>query len=400
MPKKKVLFISGSIGLSHVIRDLAIAKELHRQNPEMELLWLACPPASTLIEDAGERLLTESDQWANANILVEKSAAKEFGLNLMKYLTDSRGAWGKNAEIFEQVVSREQFDLVIGDEAYEISMALKKDRNQLQAPFVMIYDFIGCDAMSWNPLEKFLAYMWNRQWAENSKFYSDSKNIALFAGELPDVPDISLGPFLPSRRAIAKETWKFIGYILHFDPADYADRAEIKAKLGYKEDPLVICSIGGTAVGKSLLALCSRAYPIAQEKIPGLQKVLVYGPHVTPDSFDISSGIETRGYVPALYEHFAASDLAIVQAGGNTTIELTALGRPFLYFPLEDHFEQQIHVTGRLERHRAGIKMQYSQTTPETLAEMIVSNIGKEVTYPPIPIDGAQRAVQLIKQLL
>ncbi len=121
--------------------------------------------------------------------------------------------------------------------------------------------------------------------------------------------------------------------------------------------------------------------------------VLVCGPRLSPDSLDVPEGVEVRGYVPALYEHFAASDLAIVQAGGTTTTELTALRRPFLYFPLEKHFEQQFYVTEPLNRHQAGIKMQYSLTTPETLADMIVSNIGKEVTYPPIVTDGAQKAL-------
>ena len=45
-----------------------------------------------------------------------------------------------------------------------------------------------------------------------------------------------------------------------------------------------------------------------------------------------------------LYRHLAACDLAVVQGGLTTTMELTAVGRPFLYFPLANHFEQQLHV--------------------------------------------------------
>ena len=112
------------------------------------------------------------------------------------------------------------------------------------------------------------------------------------------------------------------------------------------------------------------------------------------------SKVEVKGYVRALYEHFAASDLAIVQGGGTATLELTALRRPFLYFPLANHCEQQIHVAERLARHQAGVKMVYSQTTPEILAEKVIANLGKEPNYPPIPVDGAQKAAQLIIQLL
>ena len=59
-------------------------------------------------------------------------------------------------------------------------------------------------------------------------------------------------------------------------------------------------------------------------------------PNPGPDGEPFS---EVRGYVPNLYQHFAACDLAVVQGWGTTTLELTALSRPFLYFPREQHFE-------------------------------------------------------------
>jgi len=44
--------------------------------------------------------------------------------------------------------------------------------------------------------------------------------------------------------------------------------------------------------------------------------------------------------------------------------------------------------------------MPYSETTPATLAEKVISNIGKDVSYPPVPTDGAQKAARLISQLV
>ena len=60
-----------------------------------------------------------------------------------------------------------------------------------------------------------------------------------------------------------------------------------------------------------------------------------------------------------LYRHLAACDLAIVQGGLTTAMELTANRRPFLYFPLRHHFEQNFHVRHRLERYRAGRRMDF-----------------------------------------
>ena len=399
MTKKKILYISGSLGLGHITRDLAIAKELRRQIPEVELFWLAAHPASLLLKEAQEKLLPESEQYANDNIPAE-SAAKGMQLSLLKYLSRARKEWARNVDIFKQVTSREQFDVIIGDETYEILVALLKNPAMRKAPFVTIYDFVGLDAVGNNPLQKLEAYVWNRIWAQDYKLLSEGNNLALFVGEPEDIPKKSFGFLLPNRRDHAEAHYKFIGYILRFDPAEYTDRARLRAKLGYGDEPLLICSIGGTSIGKELLELCGQAYPLIREKIPGVRIILICGPRLTPESLNVPQGVEIKGYIPSLYQHFAASDLAIVQGGATTTLELTALRRPFLYFPLEGHCEQEIHVAQRLERHQAGVKMSYSQTTPMSLAEKIFSNFGKEVTYTAVQTDGAYKAAQFISRLL
>ena len=400
MAKKRILYVSGSIGLGHVTRDLAVAKQLWIQCPEVELSWLAAQPASLLLKEAGQKLLPEADIYANDNISAE-NAAKGFGLSLLKYASNTRREWVHNVKIFKQIIRRERFDVVIGDETYEIGIGLAMKLVRLEAPFVMIYDFLGLDSVTKNPIDKLGVYVWNLIWAKTDrKLLSDQKNLALFAGEPEDVPDKGFGFLLPNRHDHAKAHYKFTGYILPFDPAEYTDKAKVRAKSGYGQEPLVVCSIGGTSIGKDLLELCGQAYPIIKQKVPDLRMVLIFGPRLSIESLVVPEGVEVRGYVPALYEHFAASDLAIVQGGGTITLELTALRRPFLYFPLTNHCEQQIHVAERLARHQAGIKMVYSQTTPEILAEKVIANLSKEVNYPPIPVNGAQKAAQLISKLL
>ena len=400
MAGKKVLYVSGSFGLGHIVRDLAIAKELRRQAPDVEVSWLAPHPASMLIKEAGEQLHPEAAMIADDNVPAEDAAKSGFKLNLISYLTKAMGAWAQNVQAFEQVTSQERFDVVIADEAYEIAVALGKGQVHLAAPFVMIYDFIGNVAMNWRPMELLGTYMWNREWAGIRKQFSGGKDLALFVGELEDVPDTSLGPFLPNRRDLAQEACQFVGYILPFDPADVADKGALRAELGYGEEPLIVCAIGGTAVGQDLLTLCAQAYPMLLEQMPNLHMVLVCGPRLDPEDLDISQEVDIRGYVPDLYKHFAACDLAVVQSGNTTTLELTALGRPFLYFPLDDHFEQQVHVASRLARHRAGTSMTYAETTPRSLTDTVIASIGTKVAYAPIATDGAQRAAQVIRRLL
>jgi UDP-N-acetylglucosamine:LPS N-acetylglucosamine transferase len=399
MAGKKVLFISGSFGLGHVTRDIALAKELRKQNPGVEISWIASEPASNLLKDDGEKLLPESKEWANENITAE-NAAQETKLNIVKMLFVIRNDWKNNVKLFTKVTKKESFDLVIGDETYEIIVALKKKPKLKTMPFVIIYDFIGSHRMTNSPTDIFGTYYWNYFWSKDYHKESPFVDMRLFVGELEDIPDTKFGFLLPRVRDWAVEKCTFAGYVLPFNPREYKDKKEIRAKLRYGDEPLVVCTIGGTAVGKEMLALCARSFPILKEKIPRLRMILVCGPRLSPDKLNLPKGIEATGYVPKLYEHFAASDLAVVQAGATSTIELTALKKPFLYFPLEDHYEQRIHVSHRLTRHKAGVSMEYSETTPESLAQAIIENIGRETHYSDIPTDGAGKAARFISQLL
>jgi hypothetical protein len=81
-------------------------------------------------------------------------------------------------------------------------------------------------------------------------------------------------------------------------------------------------------------------------------------------------------------------------------MELTANRRPFLYFPLRHHFEQNFHVRHRLERYGGGCRMDFETSTPEIIAHAIVSQLGREVSYRPVEADGAARAAALIAELL
>jgi hypothetical protein len=400
MSNKHVLYISGSVGLGHVVRDLAIANELRRHDADVEISWLACHPATLLLKEAGEQLDPETAWYGNDNVGAERSAEKGFRLNIPRYAFNAGQEWTANVKAFRKALRRRRFDLIIADEAYEIATAVAAKVVSPRAPFVMIFDFFGSDSVTKSPSDKLLTYLSNLWWLWINRLFAARENLGLFVGEPEDIPDGRLGFLLPNRRECARANLKFVGYVLPFDPAEYADRATVRARLGYGEQPLVVCAIGGTSIGRELLELCRRAYPIIKKAIPNLRMVLVCGPRLAPNSLDVPKEVDIRGYVPRLYEHLAASDMAIVQGGGTTTLELTALRRPFLYFPLGQHFEQQVHVAGRLTRHQSGIRMLYPETTPVTLADKVISNFGKDVSYPPIPLDGARKAAQLILRLL
>ena len=166
------------------------------------------------------------------------------------------------------------------------------------------------------------------------------------------------------------------------------------------DERVCLVTVGGSGVGGDLLRRVIAAFPEAKQRVPELRMIVVAGPRIDPDSLPAHDGLEVRSYVHKLYRHLAACDLAVVQGGLTTAMELTASRRPFLYFPLRHHFEQNLHVRHRLERYRAGRCMDYQTAGPAEIAEAIASEIGRQLDYRPVATDGAARAAALLADLL
>jgi UDP-N-acetylglucosamine:LPS N-acetylglucosamine transferase len=393
----RILYASGSIGLGHVTRDLAVARELRALEPRVEVHWLAAPPASDVLAKAGEILVPECAQYQCETDRAE-AAAHGGRLSLTTYVYRTLGCWLHNARVLGDAAKRGPFDAIVGNETYEVVVAYVFGMNVLPAdvPFIMMYDFLGMDVTTQNTLERLGAWGLNFIWAQEWRVTARRNNAAVFFGEPEDVADRPFGIFLQNRRQYAEKHIQFVGYPLGFDLETIRDRPGLRAAFGYGPEPLVICTVGGTAVGRSLLELCGHAYPLVAQRLPGLRMVLVCGPRIDPATLDVPQGAERHGMMPDLYKHLAVCDLAVAQGGGTTTLELTALRRPFLFFPIEGQSEQEVTVAGRLKRQGAGVRMTQRDITPSSLADAIVANIGRGARYAPIPADGTRRAAKII----
>jgi predicted glycosyltransferase len=194
-----------------------------------------------------------------------------------------------------------------------------------------------------------------------------------------------------------------MGYVTGFDPAAFSDREALRAELGFHRDEQVcMVTVGGSGVGRSLLERVIASFGEAKRRLPALRMIVVAGPRIDPTSLRgaAQSGLEIRPYVDRLYRHLAACDVAVVQGGLTTTMELTANRTPFIYFPLKHHFEQNFHVHHRLERHRAGRKMDFDQAAPEQIAGAIVEELGRRIETRAVDPGGAARAAKELASLL
>ena len=395
--RKRALYISSPIGLGHALRDVAIASELRALHPGLEIDWLAQHPVTRVLEARGERVHPASAYLAGESGHIESESA-EHDLHAFQAIRRMDEILLANFMVFQDLAREEDYDLWIGDESWELDYYLHENPELKSAGYAWLTDFVG-----WLPMpdggeqEASLTADYNAEMIEHIARFPRVRDRAIFVGDPDDVVPDSFGPGLPSIRDWTEQHYDFAGYVSGFDPHQLQDRAA----LGYGDHERVcIVTVGGSAVGIPLLRRVIASFPQARERVPDLRMIIVAGPRIDPAILPGVDGLEIWPYVPDLYRHLAVCDLAVVQGGLTTAMELTANRRPFLYFPLGHHFEQNLHVRHRLGRYRAGRCMDYESSGPAEIAAAIATEIGREVDYRPVATDGAARAAAFLADLL
>jgi hypothetical protein len=332
---------------------------------------------------------------------VESFCNNAYSLNITEAYWEMDKLFNKNFMVFYDAVREHQYDLVVGDESWEVAQYLHYNPTLKTAPFVFITDFIGSSNVCDDKIKQAHVYNVNGTLVDMRKKHPEVADLSIFVGEPGDIPNKPFGDRLPNRRDWAKEHFQFSGYILPFDPADYANRQLIREKLGISmTEKLLLVTVGGTSAGQLLIERYLEAQKYLVKKIPELQTIVLCGPRIDATSFGVCENVAFKPFVSDPIQYFAACDVAVIQGGLSTSMELTALGRPFIYFPLEEHFEQQEFVPFRLDRYHAGHRMAFEATTVEDLAQAIIQNLGKTVKYKAVNNDGAEKAASMILGLL
>jgi pimeloyl-ACP methyl ester carboxylesterase len=405
---RRVLFLTSLAGLGHACRDLAIAAELRKLRPGLQVHWLAQHPVTELLRRRDENIHPASARLTSDPARLE-SIAGEYDLHLPGVVQAMRNLMVSNFMVFADLVRDEPYDLCVGDGARGLDFCLHENPELKRSAYAWLTDFAG-----WLPMpgssaaERALTTHLNTRMLDQLARFPAVRDRSLFIGNPGDVIRGTFGDGLPQIRDWVEEHYLFPGYILGFRPSEVADREAVRAELGYRPDEKVcVVTVGGLGVAAGLLHRAAAAFPAAQRLVPGLRMVLVAGPRIDPLALGGAGGagpgpggLEVRGFVPDLYKHLAACDLAVTAGGLATTMELTACQRPFLYVPLRRHFEQNLHVRHRLAQYQAGRCLDWDETGPDELAGAIAAEIGREVSYRPVETDGAARTAASLAELL
>lgn len=399
---QRALFVSSPIGLGHALRDIAIARELRARVPGLQIDWLAQPPVTDVLRHSGEEVHPASAQLASESAHWESEAA---GHDLHAFYAFRRmdEILLANYMLFDEVTGETPYDLWIGDECWEVDHFLHENPDRKTAPYVFTTDVVGFLPVDpdGDPREAELCADYNAEMIEHRARNPQVRDLSLFVGGFDELPDASLGRGLPGVREWSREWFEPLPYVLPFDPLDYRDVGALRRRLNLPvEAPLLVATVGGTSVGTDLLCLIAEGFRYLRKEIPEAELLMVTGPRIDPRDIPDAEGMTKRGYVPDLFEHLAACDTAIVQGGLSTTMELVANRRPFIYFPLRSHWEQQHFVRHRLDHYGAGIPLEFGATTPVELAAAMRRSLASRPGYRAVPRDGAAHAAARIATLL
>jgi UDP:flavonoid glycosyltransferase YjiC (YdhE family) len=395
----KVLYVSGSVGLGHIERDMAIAREVRRLKPGTEVHWMTGDPARRVLKMNGETVLPESESFDQGSDAID-SVSKDFDADLYTVAGKIVGSIEPNGKLIWSIAKRGGYDVVAHDEAYEVVCSLYKNRSMQCCKSAFMSDYFGM----WGPAKgmknKLVKRVSNGLWLKGITKHHDIGTYMLLC-ERPDIPNKKLGMLMPNAQELVGQDFvKFMGYPVTFDPGSLADKTSLRSEYGLGSEPVILVTVGGTAVGRPLVEMCLKAFPLIRREIPEARMVAVLGPRMSRDGLVVPEGVDIKGYVPQLHRLMAASDIAVCSGGSTTTLELMALQKPFLYFPLKSHFEQEVIVAGRNERLGAGIKMRFDQTTLSALAKAVVENIGRKADLPKASFEGVGSAGKEIAALI
>ncbi len=185
--RRRVLYLSSPIGLGHARRDLAIADELRKLQPDLQVDWLAQHPVTELLARRGERIHPASAFLVSESRHLEDECA-EHDLHIFAAARRMDEIMISNFMVFSDLVADEHYDLWVGDEAWEVDYFLHENPELKRAPYAWLTDFVG-----WLPMpdggegEAALTADYNAEMIEQIGRFPRLRDRAVFVGNPGDV---------------------------------------------------------------------------------------------------------------------------------------------------------------------------------------------------------------------
>ena len=286
-----------------------------------------------LLEANGEHIHPLSARLASESRHIELESG-EHDLHAFQAIRRMDEVLIANFMIFQDAVDQGGYDLVIADEAWDIDHYWHEHPELKKAALAWFTDFVGFLPMaSGGEHEAFLTADYNAEMIEHIERHPGVRDRAIFVGEPQDIIPRSFGRGSAGDARLGAPAFRFRG--LYHRRASAASAIVRNCGGCWAIVPMSVSASSrsaGLASAAHLIKRILQSYPMARARMPELRMIVVAGPRIDLQSFNAPTGVELRAFVPNLDRHLAACDLALVQGGLTTCMELTLRERPSSIF--------------------------------------------------------------------
>jgi hypothetical protein len=139
----RVLYLSSPIGLGHARRDLAIATELRGLRSDLQIDWLAQDPVTRMLAAHGDTVHPASAALASESGHFEAECG-EHDLHAFQAVRRMDDILVNIFGVFADLLEQERYDLVVGDEAWDVDYYLHENPALKRSAYAWLTDFVGC----------------------------------------------------------------------------------------------------------------------------------------------------------------------------------------------------------------------------------------------------------------
>jgi hypothetical protein len=345
----KALFLSSHVGLGHVARDYAIANALRRVLPSISIEWCSAEPAISFLDRLGERVVDECKVLESFSSVIEDLYNGR--INGLRDLASRLNILRRNYAIIDDLLSRNQYDLVFADEFWEIVYSAPQSvKDRVVFATDLIYK-----PYSIKPLDFILSLILNKYFKNTLWRFK----LSMFFNDIEILDDYKWYWFFGGgvRDWVLKHMVP-IGLVTSYLYEELPDRTHARRFLGLGGDEaLIVVGIGGTSTRSIYFLDClDRIIPVIYselKKLFGVNEVVVKAITGPRTNWVSNSGLieVVRGVQPRLLNYYVASDMFIMRAGRTSTADIYCLGKPAVFIPIMDHFEQEEIAKYMWKRH-------------------------------------------------
>ena len=334
-----VEFFSSPIGLGHVTRDIAVAKNFEKISTKF-------------VTGNGAAQFLKNFNFPFYDVYNPPSFNVKNGslANSAKWLWSYYQYYKDCKSISEKLLIQDKPNVVVSDEDFA-SLSVAQQKN---IPTILITDILETKFTS-----GFASLIEKKMNKAMQKIIKNCMSVI--------VPEVGNN----------MENIHYVGPIVR---QTKTSRDELRKKFSFNKKTILV-SVGGTDAGVFLIQKVLEIQP----KLIDCEIVIVPGPSINKKL----NGVRDLGFVDNLHEIIYASDVLVSLAGKSTIDEANEYGTPGIFIPIKGHFEQEDNAKGqgfvfedinrldqlildRLERRRSPMKSNGAQNASKIIQKLIL----------------------------